>query len=53
MHANNVLVPEQFGFREGVSTEDATFRLTDNMLKSLLTKKCMLKEFSVIWQKVM
>jgi hypothetical protein len=29
------LVPEQFGFRKGVSTEDAAFKLTDNVLKSV------------------
>jgi hypothetical protein len=28
------------GFREGISTEDATYKLTDNVLKSI-NKKCM------------
>jgi hypothetical protein len=28
------LVPEQFGFRKGISTEDVTYKLTDNVLKS-------------------
>jgi hypothetical protein len=32
------LVPEQFGFRKGVSTEDAAFKLTDNVLKSVNQK---------------
>jgi Notch-like protein len=25
MHCNNILVPEQYGFRKGISTEDAAF----------------------------
>jgi hypothetical protein len=32
------LVLEQFGFRKGVSTEDAAFKLTDNVLKSINQK---------------
>jgi hypothetical protein len=47
MHINNILVPEQFGFRKGLSTENAAFELTDNIFK-LLTKKCMLEEYFVI-----
>jgi hypothetical protein len=35
---NNILVPEQFGFRKGISTENATFKLTYNVLKSLNQK---------------
>jgi hypothetical protein len=38
MHTNNILVPEQFDFRKGVSTEDAAFKLTDNVLKSINQK---------------
>jgi hypothetical protein len=34
----NILVPEQFGFRKGISTEDAAFQLTDNVLKSINQK---------------
>jgi hypothetical protein len=30
-----MLVPEQYAFRKGVSTEDAAFKLTDSVLKSL------------------
>jgi retron-type reverse transcriptase len=30
---NNILVPEQFGFRKGMSTENAAFELTDCILK--------------------
>ena len=49
LHANNILVTEQCGFRKGRSTKDAAFRLTDSVCK-LLTKKCKLEEFSVFWQ---
>jgi hypothetical protein len=38
MHCNNILVPEQFDFRKGISTEDATYKLTDNRLKSINQK---------------
>jgi hypothetical protein len=31
--SNNILVPEQFGFRKDVSTEDAAFKLTDKYVK--------------------
>jgi hypothetical protein len=37
-HTNNILVPEQFGFRKGISTEDASFKLTDKVLKSINQK---------------
>jgi hypothetical protein len=33
------LVPEQYGFRKGISTEDATFKLTDSVLKYIDQKK--------------
>jgi hypothetical protein len=29
MKTNKILVPEQFGFRKGMSTENAAFELTD------------------------
>ena len=32
------LVPEQFAFRKGMSTEDAAFELTDTVFKSLNQK---------------
>jgi hypothetical protein len=32
------LVPEQFGFWKDMSTEDAAFKLTDNVLKSVNQK---------------
>jgi hypothetical protein len=38
LQTNNILVPEQFGFRKGISTENATFKLTDSVLKSLNQK---------------
>jgi hypothetical protein len=36
---NNILVPEQFGFRKGMSIENASFKLTDSILKSINKKK--------------
>jgi hypothetical protein len=44
---NNILVSEEFGFRKGISTENAIFKLTESVLKSL-NKKCMLVEYFVI-----
>jgi hypothetical protein len=38
LQTNNILVPEQFGFRKGISTENAAFKLTDGVLKSLNQK---------------
>jgi hypothetical protein len=38
LQTNNTLVPEQFDFREGISTENAAFRLTDSVLKSVNQK---------------
>jgi len=35
---NNILVTEQCGFRKGISTEDAAFRLTDSVYKSINKK---------------
>jgi hypothetical protein len=32
-------VEEQYGFRKGLSTEDAAFKLTDSVLKSIDQKK--------------
>jgi hypothetical protein len=39
MHSNNILVPEQYGFRKGISTEDAAFKLMDSVLKYIDQKK--------------
>jgi hypothetical protein len=38
MHTNNILVSEQFGFRQGSSTENVAFKLTDSVLKSVNQK---------------
>jgi hypothetical protein len=35
MKANNILDPEQFGFRKGISTKKAAFELTNCILKLL------------------
>jgi hypothetical protein len=47
LQPNNILVPEQFGFRKGISTENVAFKLTDNIFK-FINKKCMLVGYSVI-----
>jgi hypothetical protein len=36
--ANNILVAKQFGFRKGVYTENAAFKLMDTILKSVNQK---------------
>jgi hypothetical protein len=38
MHTNNILFPEQFCFRQGKSTENAHFKLTDSVVKSVNQK---------------
>jgi hypothetical protein len=38
MHANNILVPEEFGFRKGLSTENAALKLIDDVLKAVNQK---------------
>jgi hypothetical protein len=38
LQTNNILVPEQFGFRKGISTENAAFNLTYSVLKSINKK---------------
>jgi hypothetical protein len=39
IHTNNILlVPEQYGFRQGKSTDNAAFNLTNCVLKSLNQK---------------
>jgi len=35
---NNILVTEQCDFRKGISTEDAAFKLTDSVYKSINQK---------------
>ena len=51
LHTNNILVTEQYSFRKGITTEDAAFRLTDSVFKSINQKT--LEEFSVIWQRLL
>ena len=38
LQANNILATEQHGFRKGLSTEHATFSLTENILMALNKK---------------
>jgi hypothetical protein len=38
MHANNMLAPEQFGFRKIVATEDAAIQKTDHALRCVKPK---------------
>jgi hypothetical protein len=38
LKANNILVPEEFGFRKGISTENTVIKLTECILKSLNQK---------------
>ena len=38
LHTNNIVVAEQYGFIKGISTEDASFRLTDSIFKSINQK---------------
>jgi hypothetical protein len=35
IEANNILATEQFGFRPGASTEKASYKLNDQILKAL------------------
>jgi len=35
LHTNNIQVTEQYGVRKEISTEDAAFRITDSVLKSI------------------
>jgi hypothetical protein len=45
MQCNNIMVPEQYGFRNGISTEDAAFTLTDSVLKYNDQKKACRRNF--------
>jgi len=38
LQTNYILAPEQYAFRRGKSNDDAAFRLTDSVLKSLNQK---------------
>ena len=35
VHTNNILVAERYGFRKGISNEDAVFRKTDGVSISI------------------
>jgi hypothetical protein len=39
MQINNILVAEQFGFRKGITIQQAIFTVTDNNLNSLNQQK--------------
>jgi hypothetical protein len=45
LYTNNILVPEQHAFRKGMSTEDAAFKLTDSVFRSLNQKLHVGKSF--------
>jgi hypothetical protein len=45
---NKILVPEPFDFQKGISTENATFKLT--VCSNILNKRCMSEEYSLIYQ---
>jgi hypothetical protein len=38
LKTNNILVPEEFCFRKGISTENAAYKLIDSVLNSLNQK---------------
>jgi len=46
------MVTEQYDVRKGIPYEDASFRLTCRVFKSV-NEKCMLEEFSVIGQRLL
>jgi len=59
LHIKNILVAEQFGFKKGMSTENAMQKTIDSVFISLKTphhhhKKdnLMLEDFSAIWTKL-
>jgi len=45
-------VSEQYGFRRGIPIQNAALKLTESVLKAI-NKKRMLKEFSVIFQRLL
>ena len=38
LQTNNIPVTEQYGFKEGISIEDAAFRMTEGVFKSIKRK---------------
>ena len=63
LHIENILVAEQFGFKKGMSTENAMQKTTDSLFISLQNSPTppppppknnfMLEEYSVIWMKLL
>jgi len=53
LQTNNILGPEQYAFRTGMSTEDAAFRVIDSVLKSLNQKLYMLEEYFLTYQRLL
>jgi len=50
-NTNKLLVGNQFGFRKGIATEDAIFKLINETLNALNNNKKWLVAFFVIWRK--
>jgi hypothetical protein len=50
MQTNNILAPELFGVKKGISIQEAAFEMIDVVLKDI-NKKCILMKYSVFWQK--
>ena len=46
-NTNNLLVGNQFGFRKGTATEDAIFKLTNEILEALNNKILQLAFFVI------
>jgi hypothetical protein len=44
LQVHNILVSEQYGFRKGMSADNAACKLTDSILKDW-NKKCTLEEY--------
>jgi len=51
LQISNILAPEQYAFRKGMSTENAAFRLT--VYLNLLTKSSMVEEYFVTYQRLL
>ena len=53
LHTKNILVTKQYGFRKGMSA--VKMLPSDKLIlySNLLTTKCMMEEFYVIWQRLL
>jgi hypothetical protein len=40
IQCNNIIVPDHFGFRKGLSTDNATYKLIDTVFHAWTSKKC-------------